>query len=51
MKKPAQKVKYNIDESSDDASVKRDQSPEVVRDKNMVAWFRQYEHTLPKAVL
>ena len=39
-------VKHNIDESD----VELDDEP-VKRDKNMVAWFKQYEHTLPKVVL
>ena len=46
-KKPAGKQVYNIDESTDD---ELEEQP-VKRDKNMVAWFKQYEHTLPKVVL
>ena len=46
-KKPAGKnAAYNID----DSDVELEEQP-VKRDKNMVAWFKQYEHTLPKAVL
>jgi hypothetical protein len=45
-KKPAGKQVYNIDESDDEP----EEQP-VKRDKNMVSWFKQYEHTLPKVVL
>jgi hypothetical protein len=46
-KKPAGKnAAYNID----DSDVELEEQP-VKRDKNMVSWFKQYEHTLPKVVL
>ena len=48
-KKPAgSKQLYNIDDSSVDDDV--DEEP-CIRDKNMVAWFKQYEGTLPKVSL
>lgn len=41
---------YNIDDSSDGDDADPDDAP-CIRDKNMVAWFKQYEHTLPKVCL
>ena len=48
-KKPAKKAK--VDElDSDIESIQEEQNDdEVKRDHNLAAWFREVEHTLPKA--
>ena len=46
-KKPAGKQVYNIDDTSEEEVVDKP----MKSDKNIVSWFKQYEHTLPKVFL